>query len=109
MSPSPTGHCMVLTTSQGDCTQAIIAAVLSRELAACIQVMKIQSHYVWQGALRNEAEDLLIIKARVADWEDLKAAIVAAHTYDIPEVLRFDIDAGAQDYLDWITRVTRKG
>ncbi len=109
MNTGATGHCMVLTTSQGDCTQRIIEAVLSRELAACVQVMPIRSHYVWQGVLRDEAEDLLLIKARVDDWIALEEAIRAVHTYDIPEVLRFDIDAGAQDYLDWITRVTRKG
>ena len=109
MSQSPNGFCMVLTTAQGTCTQRIIEAVLSRALAACVQVMPIRSHYVWQGVLREEAEDLLLIKARVDDWIALEEAIRAVHTYDIPEVLRFDIDAGAQDYLDWITRVTRKG
>jgi periplasmic divalent cation tolerance protein len=70
--------------------------------------MKIQSHYVWQGVLRDEAEDLLLIKAKVADWTALRDVICAAHNYDIPEVLRFDIDAGAQGYLDWIASVTRK-
>ncbi|MDB5640750.1 MAG: divalent-cation tolerance protein CutA [Hyphomicrobiales bacterium] len=109
MSLSPNGYCMVLTTAQGECTQRIIEAVLSRELAACVQVMPIRSHYVWQGVLRDEAEELLFIKAKVDDWEDLKAAIVKAHTYDIPEVLRFDVEAGGQAYLEWITAVTRKG
>lgn len=108
MSDESSGFCMVTTTSQGDLTQKIIEAVLSRELAACIQVMPIRSHYVWQGVLRDEAEDLLLIKAKVADWTALEQAIRAAHTYDIPEVLRFDIDAGAQGYLDWIASVTRK-
>ena len=67
--------CMVLTTAQGATTQKIIEALLSRELAACIQTMPVRSHYVWQGVLRDEAEDLLIIKAKVADWVDVEAAI----------------------------------
>ena len=108
MSATLTGFCMALTTSQGDTTQKIIEAVLSRELAACVQVMPIRSHYVWQGVLRDEVEDLLLIKAKVADWDALKEAICAAHSYDIPEVLRFDVDAGAQGYLEWIASVTRK-
>jgi periplasmic divalent cation tolerance protein len=108
MSQSPSGFCMVTTTSQGDGTQKIIEAVLSRELAACVQVMQIRSHYVWQGVLRDEVEDLLLIKAKVDDWTALEEAIRAAHSYDIPEVLRFDIEAGAQSYLDWIASVTRK-
>ena len=108
MTESPSGYCMVLTTSQGDTTQKIVEAVLSRELAACVQVMPIRSHYVWQGVLCNEAEELLFIKAKAADWDALREAICAAHTYDIPEVLRFDVEAGAQAYLEWITSVTLK-
>ena len=48
--------CLVLTTAQGATTQKIIEALLSRELAACIQTMPVRSHYVWQGVLRDEAE-----------------------------------------------------
>lgn len=99
--------CMVLTTAQGATTQKIIEALLSKELVACIQTMPVRSHYVWQGVLRDEAEDLLIIKAKVADWADVEAAIRGVHDYDTPEILRFDVDAGSQSYLDWITKVTR--
>ena len=99
--------CMVLTTAQGATTQKIIEALLSKELAACIQTMPVRSHYVWQGVLRDEAEDLLIIKAKVADWVEIEIEIRTAHDYDVPEILRFDVDAGGQSYLDWITAVTR--
>ena len=100
--------CMVLTTAQGATTQKIIEALLGQQLAACIQTMPIRSHYVWQGVLRDEAEDLLIIKAKAADWADVEAAIRAVHDYETPEILRFDIDAGSQSYLDWIMQVTRR-
>ena len=100
--------CMILTTAQGVTTQKIIEALLSRELAACIQTMPVRSHYVWQGVLRDEAEDLLLIKAKAADWADVEATIRAAHDYETPEILRFDVDAGSQSYLDWITSVTRR-
>ncbi len=103
-----TNFCMVLTTAQGATTQKIIEALLSKQLAACIQTMPVRSHYVWQGVLRDEAEDLLVIKAKAADWADVESAIRAVHDYDTPEILRFDIDAGAQSYLDWITSVTRR-
>lgn len=100
--------CMVLTTAQGATTQKIIEALLSKELAACIQTMPVRSHYVWQGQLQNEAEDILLIKAKLADWADVEAAIRAVHDYETPEILRFDVDAGSQSYLDWIRSVTRR-
>ena len=99
--------CMILTTAQGATTHKIIESLLSKQLAACIQTMPVRSHYVWQGALRDDAEDLLIIKAKAADWGDVEAAIRAVHDYDTPEILRLDIDAGSQSYLGWITQVTR--
>ncbi len=100
-------YCMILTTAQGAITQKIIEALLSKQLAACIQTIPTRSHYVWQGVARDEAEDLLIIKAKVADWSTIEDAIRAVHDYDTPEILRFDVDAGSQTYLDWITQVTR--
>ena len=103
-----TGFCMVLTTAQGETGQKIIQALLSKDLAACVQVMPIKSHYVWQGVLREEAEDLLIIKAKVADWVEIEVEIRTAHDYDVPEILRIDVDAGAKTYLEWIAAVTRK-
>ena len=101
--------CMVLTTAKGATTQKIIEALLSQELAACIQTMPVSSQYVWQGRLQKEAEDLLLIKAKTSDWADLEAAIRAVHDYETPEILRFDVDAGSSSYLDWIAQVTRRG
>jgi periplasmic divalent cation tolerance protein len=98
---------MVLTSARGATPAKIIEALLSKQLAACIQSMPVRSHYVWQGVLRDEAEELLIIKAKLADWLDVEQAIRAVHDYDTPEILRFDIDAGSESYLEWMTKVTR--
>lgn len=100
---------MVLTTAQSDNTAAIVQALLSQKLAACVQVMPIRSHYVWQGALREEREDLLFIKARREDFTAIEAAIRAVHAYDTPEILRFDVAAGAASYLAWIAAATTRG
>jgi periplasmic divalent cation tolerance protein len=103
------GFCVVTTTTRGDNAREIIEAVLSRQLAACVQVMPIRSHYVWQGVLREESEDMLILKAKVADYADLETAIRAVHAYDVPEILRLDVAAGSKAYLDWILETTRGG
>jgi periplasmic divalent cation tolerance protein len=101
------GFCMVTTTTRGDNVKAIIEAVLSQQLAACVQVTPIRSHYVWQGVLRDEVEDMLVIKAKLADYVELEAAIRAVHVYDVPEILRVDVAAGSAPYLDWIMEMTR--
>ncbi|MDB5509455.1 MAG: periplasmic divalent cation tolerance protein cutA [Hyphomicrobiales bacterium] len=103
-----TGYSMVLTTARSDNTQDIVQALLAQQLAACVQVMPIRSHYVWQGAMREESEDLLLIKSRTEDYTMIEATIRAVHHYDTPEILRFDVAAGARSYLDWIGEMTAR-
>lgn len=101
-------YSMVLTTARPDNTNAIVQALLSQKLAACVQVMPIRSHYVWQGVLREESEEMLFIKSRAEDYPAIEAAIRAVHDYDTPEILRFDVAAGEPSYLDWIGEMTAR-
>jgi periplasmic divalent cation tolerance protein len=103
-----TGYCVVLTTTDSDeHAGRIVDAVLSAKLAACLQLIPMKSCYVWEGKIARDNEVLMLIKARSADYDDLAACIRAAHTYDVPEIVRLDIAAGEQSYLDWIASVTR--
>jgi periplasmic divalent cation tolerance protein len=103
-----TGYCVVLTTTDSDeHAERIVGAVLSAKLAACLQLIPMKSCYVWEGKIARDNEVLMLIKARSADYDDLAACIRAAHTYDVPEIVRLDIAAGEKSYLDWITSVTR--
>jgi periplasmic divalent cation tolerance protein len=103
-----TGFCIVLTTSDSDDhAERIVEAVLQAKLAACLQLMPIRSRYVWEGKIARDNEVLILIKAKSADYDDLAACIRAAHTYEVPEIVRLEIEAGAQSYLDWIGAVTR--
>jgi periplasmic divalent cation tolerance protein len=103
-----TGFCVVLTTTDSeDHAERIVDAVLEAKLAACLQLIPIRSCYVWQGKIAREEEILIQIKAKSADYDDLAACIRAAHTYNVPEIVRLDIAAGEKSYLDWIASVTR--
>jgi periplasmic divalent cation tolerance protein len=103
-----TGFCVVLTTTDSEAhAERIVDAVLGAKLAACLQLMPIKSCYVWEGKIARDNEILIQIKAKTADYDDLAACIRAAHTYEVPEIVRLDITAGAQSYLEWIAAVTR--
>jgi periplasmic divalent cation tolerance protein len=103
-----TGFCVVLTTTDSeDHAERLVDAVLAAKLAGCLQLIPIKSRYVWEGKIARDDEVLILIKAKSADYDDLAACIRAAHTYEVPEVIRLDIAAGAQSYLDWIGAVTR--
>lgn len=57
--------CMVLSTTNNEKNRdEIIKGLLEAQLAACIQTMPIESHYVWKGEVCTDHEWLLIIKTR---------------------------------------------
>jgi len=100
---------MVVTTCGDEASARTIArALVEDRLAACVQMLPISSVYSWRGEVREEGEVLLLIKARSADWPALEKTLRAAHSYEVPEILRFDAAAGHAAYLDWIAQATSK-
>jgi len=78
-------------------------------LAACVNILpQIRSIYRWQGELHSDSEVLMIIKTNQHGYVKLERWLLANHPYDTPEVLALTVEAGAQDYLDWIDRATQR-
>lgn len=102
--------CIVVTTTDSDeGAREIARTALDARLAACAQIFPIRSLYSWKGELRDELEFFVQLKARVADYDRLAAAIRAVHGYEVPEILRIDIAAGDAAYLDWVALATARG
>ena len=45
---------------------------------------------------------MLIIKATDEAYDAVEAAIKELHSYDLPEILAFDIKRGEESFLHWI-------
>jgi len=102
--------CLVQTTVDDEArAHQIAAALVTRKLAACVQVAEVTSHYIWKGAAAREKEFLLTAKARRADFDALAAAIRALHSYELPEIVATPILCGDPAYLDWLRRETERG
>jgi periplasmic divalent cation tolerance protein len=105
-----TEACVVLTTASSDATvRALVDRLLGDKLAACVQVLPIRSYYVWKGATVEDGEQLLLIKARRADFAAIEAAIRAVPDYETPEILCLDVAGGSAGYLSWLMDVTERG
>ncbi len=103
-----TGYCVAMTTADTpELADRVAAALVEQRLAACVQIMPISSHYVWNGKVRRDAELLLLIKAKSSDFDAINAAVKLLHSYEVPEVIRLDIADGDPAYLGWIASVTR--
>jgi periplasmic divalent cation tolerance protein len=94
------------TMAQRDDAERIAALLLSEKLAACVQIMAIDSRYVWKGKTAHEAEFLLLIKTRSALFDTVTARIAAIHPYETPEIVATPFAAGLPAYFAWIMENT---
>ena len=101
----------IIMTTCRDAVSArpIIDALLGEGLAACIQVLPIQSHYVWDGEVQHEGEALLLIKGRADCYGEIEAAILRLHDYELPEIIQVPIEGGLGGYLSWLADPSRAG
>ena len=94
---------VVTTVGSQEEAAKIAEALVSQRLAACVQVIgPIASTFRWQGKLETSQEWLCAIKTLRANYAVIEAAIRAAHSYQVPEILAFDVIEGSRDYLDWL-------
>jgi periplasmic divalent cation tolerance protein len=82
----------------------IARAILTKKLAACVNIVNgLESRYWWQGRLETARECLLLIKTTRAREQAVIRAVTAAHSYEVPEVIFVPIAAGERRYLKWLT------
>ena len=94
---------MVTTVGDEDEGNEIARELIIRRHAACVNMLPgVKSFYRWKGKICRDGEYLLIIKTLASEYEAVAAAIKELHSYELPEILAFDICQGDQDFLDWI-------
>jgi len=101
---------VLVTAPSAEVAETISNTLLEKELVACVNIVpSIRSLYKWEGKINKYKEVLLIIKTRYELFDDnFVNTIKEQHPYDIPEIIALPIVLGSEDYLDWITNVTKK-
>jgi periplasmic divalent cation tolerance protein len=97
----------ITTCADADEARKIAHLLVEQRLAACVQMLPIESIYTWDGAVQSGAEVLLLCKIKHVDYAEIEAAIRAAHSYEVPEIVELTIEQGAASYLAWIAATTR--
>lgn len=102
-------YCVVLTTfAKQEDASVLVDSLLKHQLAACIQCFPIQSFFVWNGKVTNDAEVLMLIKTRKDLYSDVESLVKSNHNYDLPEIIQIPITNGSDDYLNWIDKMVNK-
>ncbi|MEM1416966.1 MAG: divalent-cation tolerance protein CutA [Myxococcota bacterium] len=104
MSPTDAEPLVVLSTAP----DAEVASRLARLLvegghAACVGMLPgLRSVYRWEGEVHEDAEVQLVIKTVRGRFPALRDALLAAHPYDVPELLALPVVDGGEAYLRWL-------
>jgi periplasmic divalent cation tolerance protein len=95
---------IVMTTVVSPEEATRLGRVLVEErLAACATLLPpIHSIYRWHDQIESQAETLLLLKTALEQLPALEARLQELHSYQTPEFLVLDIEAGSHSYLRWL-------
>lgn len=98
---------MVISTAGSEKEGREIARrLVDAKLAACVSVIpKVTSFFYWEGRVRREKEVILLMKTVQKLSKKIIKEIKRIHSYKVPEIICFKIDAGDGEYLEWIQRI----
>jgi periplasmic divalent cation tolerance protein len=96
---------IVVVTTVGTEEQAYLIAreIVARRQAACVNIVPgIRSIYRWKGKICKDGELMLIVKTLEGELEGVTDTIRELHSYELPEILSFNVSHGEQRFLEWI-------
>ncbi|MCL7410546.1 MAG: divalent-cation tolerance protein CutA [Methanosarcinaceae archaeon] len=91
-----------ITAGNADEAKKIAYALVSNNLAACVNMHPINSVYVWGGKVEYDSEIAMFIKTTSDKFDEISDMVHSIHSYDLPCVISWEIK-GDEDYLDWIS------
>ena len=84
-------------------------ALVERRVAACVNILPAaQSIYRWEGKVEASEEHLLIIKTDETRLEELEAAVLELHPYDVPEFVAVKTIRVSDAYQAWLQDAVSK-
>jgi periplasmic divalent cation tolerance protein len=96
---------IVVVTTVGTEEQANLIAreIVARRQAACVNILPgVRSIYRWKGKICKDGELLLLVKTLEREFDAVAETIRELHSYELPEILSFDVAQGEPRFLEWI-------
>lgn len=96
---------IVVLVTAGNVREArkIAKSLVESRLAACVNIVPgMRSLYRWNGKIVDDREVLLLIKTTRKLFGPVSSAVLANHSYSIPEVIALPVIDGSPEYLRWI-------
>ena len=82
--------------------------LLEDRLVSCCQVYNIESSDWWKDNIVDANEYLLKMKTKKELYKEVERIILENHSYEVPEIITYNIEDGYSKYLNWIDKETTK-
>ena len=103
-------HTVIITTCENkEQARNLARGLVENKLAACVQLIPIESVYRWEGKIVEAGEFLLLIKTKSELFSEVEKYIISHHSYSTPEIISLPVEKGFEKYLNWIDENTIKG
>ncbi len=98
---------IVVKTTYPNINQAreLSQILLEKKLATCVQLVPIESYYLWNNTIENSREILLLIKTKSSYYVQVEMIIKQHCQYETPQIIANKIDFIASDYANWFDDV----
>lgn len=84
---------------------SISQQLVSQQLAACAHIFPIQSQFMWDAEMQSDGEYVLVLKTPLHLEAALEKALLDAHPYQTPAILRWEVRA-QEAYEKWVLENT---
>ncbi len=98
---------VVTTVARKTDAKRLARLLLQQRLAACVQILPIESYYWWKGQIERNREFRLEAKTTARHAPTAMTALASAHPYEIPEILILPFRSGHPPYLHWLKQETQ--
>jgi periplasmic divalent cation tolerance protein len=90
-----------ITAGNMENASQIARELVSRRLAACVNMFPVSSIYCWKESIAEDHEIAMFIKTDSSRFEEITKLVKSLHTYEMPAIEFWNIE-GEKEYLEWI-------
>ncbi len=105
----PEAKIVLPTAANAEEAGRLAHTLVEERLVACATMVPgVQSVYRWRDGIESATETLLLLKTGPDQLAALEARVRELHSYDTPEFLVLNVEAGSHSYLQWLQAALRR-
>ena len=94
---------VLVTTANREEAEKILDILLEARLVACGNILsEVASVFGWAGKIEKAEECMVLLKSRRDLIERIAEVVKKLHSYEVPEIISFEIADGSEAYLNWL-------